>query len=161
MIACYTDGSAKPNPGPAGAGLYIKYLNTEERMHVAIGHNSNNIGELWAIGAAFQFIHEHAHMYPHGTTILLFTDSELVANLLEGGKSNKLDIAYVKGLRTMYRKLRTHYPSIRIYWIRGHKGIPGNEIADTEANLASDLSKENKHIINLKSRALANSFLPL
>jgi hypothetical protein len=51
-IVAFTDGSAKPNPGPCGAGVYIRFPDGKEvDLASTIGPGSNNIGELWAMGA--------------------------------------------------------------------------------------------------------------
>ena len=51
-LVCYTDGSASPNPGPAGAGASIFSISDNYVMDLGlfIGFSTNNLGELVAIG---------------------------------------------------------------------------------------------------------------
>lgn len=55
-IICYTDGSARGNPGPAGIGVYI----TEEdgtvvyELGLAIGNSTNNFAEYNAVMVGLQ-----------------------------------------------------------------------------------------------------------
>ena len=57
-ITIFTDGSALGNPGPSGAGAFIFYSESwrrdNEHISVPLGQGTNNIGELFAIGAAFK-----------------------------------------------------------------------------------------------------------
>ena len=54
----FTDGSAKPNPGPAGAGVVINNTdNHSKHVHAygaAIGSASNDVGEAIAIGMGIE-----------------------------------------------------------------------------------------------------------
>ena len=52
-LVYYTDGSASPNPGPAGAGTVL-FMDGLPVWIVAVplGDSTNNIGELYAIGIA-------------------------------------------------------------------------------------------------------------
>ena len=60
-IVAYTDGSSHGNPGPAGSGIFITFPAdwNEDDAHIAIplGHSTNNVGELYTIGAAGEHIH--------------------------------------------------------------------------------------------------------
>jgi ribonuclease HI len=60
-IVCYTDGSASPtNPGPCGAGLVVMLPNgMTHEQHMALGHGTNNIGEVMAIQMALSFALKH------------------------------------------------------------------------------------------------------
>jgi ribonuclease HI len=61
-LIAFTDGSAKPNPGPAGAGAIIvkNNINPDSPFtHVAsytaaVGNASNNTGELFAVGIVLE-----------------------------------------------------------------------------------------------------------
>ena len=59
----FTDGSANPSPGPAGAGCFVSRsadpdgrTGRDFRFSTSLGHGSNNLGEVWAIGMALQAI---------------------------------------------------------------------------------------------------------
>ena len=54
---CFTDGSCKGNPGPAGAGAVVKLPGGQvlERS-MALGVATNNVGELAAVGLALDLL---------------------------------------------------------------------------------------------------------
>ncbi len=49
-ITLYTDGSANPNPGPCGAGVYCPEEGSG--WYQGLGLGTNNLGELYAVGMA-------------------------------------------------------------------------------------------------------------
>ena len=53
----FTDGSASPNPGPSGAGVYRPEGPLPVwRIAISLGHGSNNEAEIYAIGLALRAI---------------------------------------------------------------------------------------------------------
>ena len=70
--------------------------------------------------------------HPKHPPLLIFSDSLLaICFILHGWKHTKAP-PIAKTARTLYRKLSKTY-QIRLYWVRGHSKVPGNEIADEEA----------------------------
>jgi len=75
-VICFTDGACRGNPGPCGAGAVIclpsEGMTAQEAVakssswiekYVALGHGTNNIGELTAIEIALQLIEKAEKEY--------------------------------------------------------------------------------------------------
>ena len=138
-IVCFTDGSAIPNPGPCGAGVVcsappLKPRNPRFACNIAasLGDGDNNLGEFQAIYIALTLATHLTKHYSTPLPILIFSDSLLaICFILHGWKLNK-DTPNARKTRTLYKKLSKHH-TIRLYWVRGHAKVPGNEEADVEA----------------------------
>ncbi|MDC3415330.1 reverse transcriptase-like protein [Aquibacillus salsiterrae] len=77
MLEVYTDGASSGDPGPSGAGIYIK--SKQEEYSIRLGSMSNHEAELWAIIKALEICTEN---YPD--EILSFrSDSKLAVDLIE------------------------------------------------------------------------------
>mmetsp|Transcript_25825 Transcript_25825/g.50882 ORF Transcript_25825/g.50882 Transcript_25825/m.50882 type:complete len:1460 (+) Transcript_25825:869-5248(+) len=132
----WTDGSASPNPGPAGAGAILLTPGKEKQeISCALGHSTNNMGELWAIGTGLEI--ELAHK-AHTGPIHIFTDSKLAIQLLEGkGFSPALSHAAHKIRQYIFNCNR----EIHFHHVYSHIGIPNNEAADALATQGANISK--------------------
>ena len=135
--AVYTDGCARPNPGPGGwAVVWIEDGKVHKEAH---GHEreatTNNRMELQALIEAFK-------MLPTSAEVVIFSDSELAVNTItewgpawerrgwtrKGGPIKNLDLVQrVVGLA------REH-PNCTVEWIPGHAGNRWNEYVDELAN---------------------------
>ena len=88
-IIAFTDGASKGNPGPCGAGAYV-YDNLaspwDQEDSAALGHGTNNLGELWAIGMAMQIaarrVSTHLQDYDQ---FRIFSDSQYSIGILTQG----------------------------------------------------------------------------
>jgi ribonuclease HI len=77
----YSDGAARGNPGPAGAG-YAVYDETGALVHsaaIALGNTTNNVAEYTALLEAAKYVRT---LSPESALFLL--DSELVVKQLHG-----------------------------------------------------------------------------
>jgi ribonuclease HI len=121
----YTDGGAKGNPGPAGSGVVLE-LPDGRRVEASqsLGHGTNNIAELSAIGLA-QDLADQADL-PKDAPIVLFTDSSYTHGVLVKNWKAKANTELIMGLR---ERLSSR-PGVTIEWVAGHVGTPGNEAAD-------------------------------
>ena len=150
-IIAFTDGSSLDNPGPSGAGIYFTTpRNRQDRMDLRIalslGHGDNNWGEMVAIYTALRLI---IYFYESGgkeemskLPAMLFTDSMGCVCYLTDTWPSPTDTELSRASRAIYQKLIRNYPKFRIYWIKGHSRIEGNDIAN---DLALDGSKHCKH----------------
>lgn len=145
MLKVYTDGSARPNPGPGGAGAVIVDDDVAiiELVHAG-GETTNNRMELYAL------IMTYPHL-PKDKPVTLYTDSQYVQKGLtewidnwlrhdwktSAGKPVKNDDLWRKLL-----KLRKEFPNVKISWIKAHNGHKWNEHADKLANRGTAKSKE-------------------
>ncbi|MFP6686942.1 MAG: ribonuclease H [Polyangiaceae bacterium] len=121
----YTDGACSSNPGPAGLG--VVWLGPEGRSELSefLGHGTNNIAELSAIGRALTRI-------PNAAPATIHTDSRYSIGVLQDGWKAKANQDLVASIRT---QLEAH-PRVRLVYVKGHAGIELNERADELARRA-------------------------
>lgn len=128
-----TDGAARGNPGPAGAGWVIE---TPEGTVVSegcayLGETTNNQAEYEALLRALDEVEPDPE-----TEIEVFSDSELMVKQLNGEyrvKNEGLKPLYVRATRHLLRAGRSEVRHVR----RGE-----NEAADALANQAIDAYSE-------------------
>lgn len=141
-ITLFTDGGAKPNPGPIGAGYYGE--DADGMSHAwwksVPGTNSNNDAEVLAALTAFQ----HA-MAKGWKRVHLRPDSEYVIGLIErrdhykkNGFKNSRGLALpnqeqAKALVTAVDLFVEQGGEFVIEWVKGHSGNKGNDLADLMA----------------------------
>lgn len=79
MIEVYTDGAASGDPGPSGAGIYIKHGKDAFEYSIPLGSLSNHEAEFWAIIKALEICRK---TFPE--EILSFrSDSKLAVDVIE------------------------------------------------------------------------------
>ena len=125
----FTDGSASPNPGPSGAGVFrpagpLPTLSTS----VHLGHGSNNEAELYAIGSALRSILEGGGV---GYSCI-FTDSDYAHGILERNNRVTKHKELAKAVKDLLHQARG-VGTVFLVWIKAHAGHEGNERADTLA----------------------------
>ncbi len=78
----FVDGAARGNPGPSGAGIYIKYSDaTIVKKGFFIGRKTNNQAEYLALAIG---IHLILQKDKHPTFIKIHSDSELLVKQMQG-----------------------------------------------------------------------------
>ena len=129
----FTDGSARPNPGPGGWGAV--YVKNGEIINQAYGHvesTTNNRMELTALIEGLKLI-------PHQEEVEMFTDSELCVNTFtkwadswakNGWKRKSGPIANLELVQELYF-LYKERPHVKLKWIKAHNGWLWNEYADS------------------------------
>ena len=160
-VELYTDGSANPNPGPAGYG----FCGTDSIGNKYIGRGpittqgTNNIAELLAVAFGILQIRKNV---PTLNKLKILSDSKYVLDNLKyvkGWKDNnffKSDGQPVANkdiwifLTKTIDDAKLAGISISFEWVRGHNGTEGNEIADVEANEGRLLSIANSSTLLLE-----------
>ena len=128
-VVCYTDGSCRGNPGPAGAGALVVLADGRRGESCAdLGHATNNVAELTAIQLAIELLDEAAIAPEH--PVALLSDSSYANGVLCLGWNAKKNRELILGLREMLARR----PGLKVHWVAGHAGIEGNERADELAN---------------------------
>lgn len=136
IITMYTDGGARGNPGPSGAGVYIlgadgKPLKTISKF---LGHRTNNWAEYEAVILGFQELKKiFGAEKLRNLRIEVKMDSELVAKQLRGEyqiKEETLFPQYIKAHNFLVKEFR----NVTFTHVRRES----NKEADRLANEAMD-----------------------
>jgi ribonuclease HI len=135
-ILAYTDGSASPNPGNAGAGIHIVYRQHTYSTYVSLGDATNNIGEVYAIGMICDAIKDMWRELGLSTAkrLIILSDSLYAIGALANGWKTKTNYTLIQVVKT---KLKRVSIPLRFFYCPGHCGIEGNEIADYQAGLGT------------------------
>lgn len=153
----FTDGATEPtNPGPSGyAFVETKGFHDKHELNSVssfIGFKTNNIAELSAIEAVFDFIlsNEKIYLSKFDIVIDIFSDSQYAIdcitkwydNWVKNGKlSDKKNIVLISNIAKKYKKIKS-IVTLNIKWVKGHSGIFGNERCDELAGLCIKEKKE-------------------
>lgn len=128
-LITYTDGGARGNPGPAGAGIVIKDATgkTVAAFGVYLGHQTNNFAEYTALLEALKKAKELG-----ATEVDCVLDSELIVKQMRGEykvKEPTLQKFFVQvyNISQQFKKV-TYRHVLRAY----------NKEADAEVNKAID-----------------------
>ena len=131
-ITIHTDGGARGNPGPAGAGAIIRddEGNVLKEVSEFLGNQTNNFAEYEAAFLGLSAAKEIVE--PDTAEVELYLDSELVVKQLKGEYKVKNE-----GLQPQYEKVKAlldMYPNIQFSHVRREE----NKDADKLANDAMD-----------------------
>ncbi len=79
-ISIYTDGGARGNPGPAGAGIYVCDEQGREISKTShfLGHKTNNEAEYLALQASLEFLKNYLPKQGREFDLIFLLDSKLV-----------------------------------------------------------------------------------
>jgi len=151
-LVTYTDGSAIPNPGPAAAGLWLSIPSSSSspafhlELVMPLGHANNNSGEIHALDVGFTIGRwSHAHLHFDSPPPLLFiSDSFACIGYILHGWSFKDDVPTARRARSTFHAL-TSSAQARLYWVRGHAQVDGNERADKLAKLGAKGQRSPPH----------------
>lgn len=135
-VRCFTDGACTGNPGPAGAGLHLKFPDGRVvERHKALGFATNNVGELTAIEMALDEL-DAASVEP-ASPVVIFSDSQYAKGVLTQGWKAKANVELITAIRT---RLRAR-PGASLQWVAGHVGLAENERADALARRGVEESR--------------------
>ncbi|WP_010647521.1 ribonuclease HI family protein [Oceanobacillus massiliensis] len=110
MIIVYTDGASSGNPGPSGAGIYIKQENSTSEFSIPLGVLSNHEAEFQAIIKALEICKDS---FPD--EILSFrSDSKVAVDVIENDYTkNKVFLPLLEKIR----RESEGFPYFFIKWI--------------------------------------------
>lgn len=128
----HTDGGARGNPGPAGAGVVIESEGKKIHLKKYLGKKTNNQAEYEALILALSHILTDLQDDGRVVTAYCFLDSELVVNQLNG--DYKVKNAGIKPLYDKVSKLADKFHEIHFK----HTPRDQNKEADLLVNKAID-----------------------
>lgn len=124
-IHVWTDGGARPNPGPSSIGVVIVDGKQHLELSEFLGEGTNQIAELTAMLRGLEEVTDRQR------TVVVYSDSAYAIGLLSQGWKAKANIELVAELRALCREFR----DLRFVKVLGHSGISLNERTD---QLATD-----------------------
>ena len=138
-VQIWTDGGCKPNPGPGGWGVVLRFGDHEREMSGSDPATTNNRMELTAAIMALEALTRPCQ-------VVLHTDSEYVKNgisrWINGWVRNNWRNAArdpVANMELWKRLLAAAKPhEVEWKWVRGHAGDVMNERADVLATKARE-----------------------
>ncbi|MDF7675040.1 ribonuclease HI [Acetobacteraceae bacterium ESL0709] len=137
VVEIWTDGGCKPNPGPGGWGVLLRYRGRERTLSGNDPETTNNRMELTAAAEALETL-------TRPCVVRLYTDSEYVKNGItrwhEGWvrrnwrNASGDPVANMDLWQRVLEASRRH--KIEWLWVKGHAGIAENEQVDALATQA-------------------------
>lgn len=126
LIEVYIDGASAGNPGPSGAGIFIKGQGTADKYSIPLGAMTNHEAEYHAFIKALEICLEKGYT---STVISFRTDSELVNKAVEKEfVKNKLYAPLLEKALLLSKKFDLFF----MKWIPSND----NKVADELARLA-------------------------
>ncbi len=143
IVAIYTDGACRGNPGPGGWGAILNYDGHEKCLSGAEAETTNNRMELLAAIQALEALKRPCK-------VRLVTDSQYVRNGITQWMAKWKRNGWRTANRTpvknadLWERLEAADArhEIEWVWVRGHAGHPENERADALARAAIDAMLE-------------------
>jgi len=138
-VEIYTDGGCRGNPGIGGWGAVLQSGKHKKTLK---GHAHNTTNNRMEMTAAIEALNS----LKRSCNVILHTDSTYVRNgitqWLPNWKRNNWKTAAKKPVKNadLWQALdaASERHQIDWRWVKGHAGVPGNELADQLANEAMD-----------------------
>lgn len=134
MVEIWSDGACKGNPGPGGAGVFMRYQNKCRKISKFLGERvTNNVAELTAVKIALE------SLASRNLELIIHTDSKYAIGVLSNPTwVPKKNVELINEIL----KLLGTFKSVQFVWVKGHSGEQGNELVDSLANLAIGSKKD-------------------
>jgi len=130
QVKIHTDGGARGNPGPAGAGFVIVDAQTGATLHEAgiyLGETTNNVAEYSAMLHSLKVADELG-----AKCVELLSDSQLMVRQMTG--QYRVKNAGLKPLHAEAKELAARFDKFKITHVRREQ----NKLADKLVNKAID-----------------------
>lgn len=171
-IDIYTDGSSRANGKPectGGWSMCIPDFNGQRYVRYGFlgAPSSNNKAEIMGVLIAVRLFHRQSLFAP-----TIYSDSKYVVescNTWRKGWINKQTGGYREGIKNqqilvpLFEMLDSSQCPITLKWVKGHAGIPGNELADEFAGYGNDridrsVKSDNRDVEYLTQEQLIQRF---
>ncbi|MBM7094367.1 reverse transcriptase-like protein [Bacillus sp. H-16] len=130
MVEVYIDGASAGNPGPSGAGIFIKGEGYVIKESIPLGTMTNHHAEFSALIEALKICAGHGF-----SIISLRTDSQIVADAVEKRYVKREE--FQKYLNESLTLMDDHFDYCFIKWIPGKQ----NKEADFLSKRAVQMNK--------------------
>ncbi len=136
IINIYTDGAARGNPGNGGYGIVLTSGKFKKELSAGYRYTTNNRMELLAVIVALKQL-KNLNMQ-----VNIYTDSKYVCDAIEkkwvfGWKAKGFVGKKNADLWNEFLKIFAQH-QVKMHWVKGHAGHPGNERCDVLATEAAD-----------------------
>ena len=142
----YTDGSAQPNPGRAGAGVRVEQGVEVHLLSEPVGMASAYLAELCAVRCAFRFLLSRVQCLNSQAKVIVFIDNLAAVRVTNAQWFPTSNVDLCLEIHTMLSKIRKMSSTVLIHWLPAHKGVLGNESVDELAKQAAHKVKSPKPI---------------
>jgi len=133
-IVVYTDGACKPNPGPGGWAVVLRYRNTERQLTGGEHQTTNNRMELTAAIAALEALDQPSRVELHTDSRYLQRGiTEWLSGWIARGwrKADRKPVLNADLWKQLHTLIQKH--DVQWHWVRAHAGDPMNERVDALA----------------------------
>jgi ribonuclease HI len=121
LAELYIDGASAGDPGPSGAGIFIKNNGQVQRYSIPLGIMENHEAEYMALIKGLEICLEHNYSY-----VSVRSDSAAVVNAVEKGFAKKEK--YRNSLESIMN-LTAAFELFFIKWIPGKENKTADELA--------------------------------
>lgn len=131
-VLIYTDGGCKPNPGPGGWGAVLRHGEHVKQLHGSEpSETTNNRMELTAPIMALEALTRPVLVHLHtDSTYVRGGITQWMAGWERNGwrTSAKQPVKNVDLWQRLKKACDRH--EVEWFWVKGHSGVPDNELAD-------------------------------
>jgi ribonuclease HI len=134
-VDLYTDGACKGNPGLGGWGVLMRYGKNEKRLCGGARDTTNNRMELMAVIEGLKSLNRPCRVRVHTDSQYVQKGiSEWLPNWVRRGWKTAAGGAVKNKDLWLALSEQAALHQVEWFWVKGHAGHPGNEIADALAN---------------------------
>jgi len=130
VLCVYTDGSATPNPGRAGAGAVVCSKECTFLLSESVGIATSLTAELFAIRMSLRFLLARPHTLQDISSILFFVDSIVASRFSTMQWVPTSNFLLCKEVHDSCKRLLDTRIPVQFRWVPSHVGVEQNEMAD-------------------------------